>query len=74
MGRAPTRSSYTGPVCPAEPLPGSKPHGPLIAREGAAPGRTFYCPHSDHSGRPASHPNGEAPPTRAFFGVDEVAP
>lgn len=69
----PRRHVVSGPQCPAEPLPGSSAHGPLIARDGAAPGRTFYCPHTDHDGRPKTHPLGEAPRSRAHFGMDEVA-
>lgn len=65
--------TVSGPQCPAEPLPGSKPHGPLIGRDHAAPGRTFHCPHSDHYGRPKTHPMGEAPASKSYFGMDEVA-
>ena len=62
----------TGPSCPADPLPGSAPHGPLIGREHAPPGRSFYCPHTDHDGRPKTHPLGEARPSSPYYGVDDV--
>lgn len=68
-----SRSTAGVPECPADPLPGSGPHGVLIGRENAAHGRSFYCPHADHAGRPASHPLGAAPASRPFFGVDEVS-
>lgn len=73
MAALPRRHIVSGPQCPAEPLPGSKPHGTLIGRDHAAPGRSFYCPHSDHNGRPKTHPLGAAAASTPWFGIDEVA-
>ena len=44
-------------------------HGALIPLENA-----LYCPHRAHEGRPKTHPEGEAPASRAFFRYDEATP
>lgn len=32
----------------------------------------LYCPNQEHDGRPASHPEGSAPRTRAFFTLADL--
>lgn len=54
------------PICPIDPG-----HGRLLDWTGER-GRDFYCAHSSHAGRPASHPLGASPATPAFFSVEQV--
>ncbi len=44
--------------CPIDPK-----HGKLIVLSSG----NLYCGHSDHMGRPASHPQGSAPVTRNLW-------
>lgn len=64
--RRPTSQAHHGPPCPAD-----ADHGPLLAGPGT-PGKSFYCPHQAHDGRPKTHPLGAAPATRPYFGIDEI--
>lgn len=51
--------SRTDGRCPVDPE-----HGKLILLSSGS----LYCPHTDHFGRPSSHPLGKSEPTPAFFG------
>jgi len=53
-------------ACPQNPS-----HGQLLDWTGEV-GRSYYCPHIDHAGRPESHPKGPLPASSPFFSLDEV--
>jgi hypothetical protein len=63
--RRATPAQWAGHLCPENPD-----HGPLLAmRDGTG----WYCPAQPHDGRPATHPEGKADATRAFFSTDQAA-
>lgn len=65
-------STFAGPPCPTAVANGED-HGPLLAATQPGPtGKSFYCPSQRHDRRPATHPEGAAPASSPFFGVDEV--
>lgn len=47
-----------------DPCPLNAAHGRMFTLKGSEPA-TQWCAHSDHNGRPKSHPLGEAPRTRS---------
>lgn len=60
--KAPT---WAGHPCPT----GGEEHGPLLAVRGVD---GFFCPHSEHHGRPKSHPDGPAEQSRSLFAMSEI--
>ena len=63
--RLPARGTVgDGPECPED-----REHGRLLWMPGS--GR-YYCSHSGHMGRLATHPDGPTPPTKCFFTKSEV--
>lgn len=63
--KARERGTGNGDVCPIDPE-----HGHMVVLPGQE--ERQFCPHQSHDGRPKTHPEGEAPPTRAFWptGID----
>lgn len=53
-----------GSLCPTNPE-----HGLVFLM----PNGKAFCSHVDHLGRPASHPLGRAPQSRAMFAMGELS-
>ena len=58
------QSSYTGPLCPANPE-----HGPLLSWAGTT---GYWCPHSDHALPASEYRNSGLAETVRWFTQDEV--
>jgi hypothetical protein len=56
-----------GDRCPLNPD-----HGRMYTLKGTTPPKQ-WCASSAHDGRPKSHPDGEAPPTRAYWPLGPVS-
>lgn len=61
----PRATTGEGQFCPTNPN-----HGRLLA-VGAAQ-FYWYCPHQEHDGRLATHPEGHSPPTKSVWRQDEL--